>query len=182
MSKQLEKQSKFLSLVLRHKPEEIGLTLDQEGWANLSGLVEKARANGIALTEECVKTIVETSDKKRFALSPDGKQIRANQGHSIDVALNLPEQIPPETLFHGTATRFLDSILAEGLKSGSRQHVHLSAEVDTAVAVGSRYGKPVVLTVLSRKMTHDGHRFYLSENGVWLTNHVPPEYIEAPTE
>lgn len=178
MNKEIEKQSKFMSLVLRHQPEKIGLILDTEGWADVSKLVEKAGHHGVALTEQRVLEIVETSDKKRFALSVDGKRIRANQGHSIEVALNLPKASPPETLFHGTASRFVEAISKEGLKAGSRQHVHLSADRETAVSVGARYGVPVVLTVLSAQMAKDGYSFYLSENQVWLTDHVPAAYID----
>ncbi|WP_426344000.1 RNA 2'-phosphotransferase [Pseudoduganella sp. R-32] len=170
-------QSKFLSLVLRHKPEEIGLVLDQNGWALIDQLIALANVRGTNLNRSQIESIVENSDKKRFAISADGTKIRANQGHSVDIALELPPRTPPERLYHGTATRFLDSIRESGLHSASRQHVHLSSDQATAEKVGSRHGKPVVLTVESGQMARDGHLFYISENGVWLTEAVPAKYL-----
>jgi len=171
--------SKFLSLILRHKPEEIGLTLDPNGWASIEELIALAAARGTQLSRAQIETIVAESDKQRFAISADGTKIRANQGHSVGIALGLAPQTPPEQLFHGTATRFLDSIRASGLHSASRQHVHLSSDLSTAEKVGSRHGKPVILTVESGQMARDGHLFYLSENGVWLTDAVPAKYLKA---
>jgi putative RNA 2'-phosphotransferase len=171
-------KSKFLSLVLRHKPEEIGLVLDQNGWASIDELIDFANASGTKLSRPQIESIVANSDKQRFAISPDGMKIRANQGHSVDIALGLAPQTPPEQLYHGTATRFLDSIRASGLHSASRQHVHLSSDLATAEKVGSRHGKPVVLTVESGRMARDGHLFYVSENGVWLTDAVPACYLD----
>lgn len=170
-------KSKFLSLVLRHKPEEIGLVLDQNGWAAIDDLIALANAGGTNLSRAQIESIVENSDKKRFAISADGTKIRANQGHSVDIALGLSPQIPPERLYHGTATRFLEPIRESGLHSASRQHVHLSSDLVTAEKVGSRHGKPVILTVESGQMARDGHLFYLSENGVWLTEAVPAKYL-----
>lgn len=167
--------SKFTSFVLRHEPGAIGLTLDREGWANLSDLV--ARSDG-KLTEPVVLQIVAESEKQRFALSADGRWIRANQGHSIAVDLNLPPSEPPPILFHGTATRFVDAIHAEGLTPRSRQFVHLSKDAATANTVGARHGKPVVLRVSAGEMHSDGHVFYQSENGIWLTPKVPVGYID----
>jgi putative RNA 2'-phosphotransferase len=169
--------SKFLSLVLRHKPEEIGLTLDANGWASIEELIARATPRGLRLTRPLVETIVAESDKKRFAISEDGTRIRANQGHSVDIALGLAPQLPPESLYHGTATRFLESIRADGLHSAARQHVHLSSDLATAEKVGSRHGKPVILTVDSGQMARDGYLFYFSENGVWLTEAVPARYL-----
>ncbi len=169
--------SKFLSLILRHKPEEIGLTLDVNGWASIEDLIARAGAHGTALTRPLIESIVANSDKQRFAISPDGARIRANQGHSVEIVLGLVPQTPPEQLFHGTATRFLDSIRESGLHAASRQHVHLSSDRETAEKVGSRHGKPVVLVVASGRMSRDGHLFYKSENGVWLTDAVPTEYL-----
>jgi putative RNA 2'-phosphotransferase len=169
--------SKFLSLVLRHKPEEIGLTLDANGWASIAELIDLAAQRGTRLSRPLIESIVAESDKQRFAISADGTKIRANQGHSVEIALGLAPQTPPEQLFHGTAARFLDSIRASGLHSASRQHVHLSTDHATAEKVGSRHGKPVVLSVASGQMARDGHVFYLSENGVWLTAAVPAEYL-----
>lgn len=170
--------SKFLSLVLRHKPEEIGLVLDTNGWANIDELILLAGHKGMSLTRAMIETIVAESDKQRFAISEDGVRIRANQGHSVDISLGLKPQVPPELLFHGTATRFLVSIRARGLHAASRQHVHLSQDRDTAEKVGSRHGKPVVLVVESGKMARDGHLFFKSDNGVWLTAAVPANYLQ----
>lgn len=173
----LEVTSKFLSLILRHKPESIGLTLDAQGWAQIDKLISLASARGTVLTVDLIREVVATSDKKRFALSPDGHRIRANQGHSVPVELNLPATAPPVTLFHGTAQRFIPSIEREGLLPGSRNHVHLSSDDATAVRVGSRHGKPVVLQVNALDMFSAGYSFFRSENGVWLTTVVPPEFI-----
>jgi putative RNA 2'-phosphotransferase len=177
-SANLESLSKFLSLVLRHKPEEIGLVLDVHGWAELDQLIALARSKGTPLTLDIVLKIVETSDKKRFAVSPDGKRIRANQGHSVAVNLDLAPSEPPNTLFHGTAIRFIESIREKGLIPGLRQHVHLSFKISTAREVGSRHGKPLVLIVKASDMYRDGFEFRLSDNGVWLTSNVPPCYID----
>ena len=177
----MESLSKFLSLVLRHRPEEIGLALDGHGWADVDELVALSNSKGMPLTREIVLEIVVTSDKRRFALSPDGKRIRANQGHSIAVNLNLTPQEPPATLFHGTATRFAQSIRANGLLPGSRQHVHLSWNAAIAMDVGSRHGKPLILVIRASEMHRDGYDFFLSDNGVWLTSTVPPCYLEFPS-
>ena len=182
MSQQLKSKSKFLSLVLRHKPEEIDLQLDPEGWADLDELIRLAGAKGVSLTPALVQEIVATNDKKRFALDGSGKRIRANQGHSVSVDLKLVAVEPPPTLFHGTATRFVSSIRELGLVSGSRQHVHLSEKSATATQVGSRHGKPVVLVVQAIEMHLAGHAFYISDNGVWVTDSVPCHYIQFPPE
>jgi putative RNA 2'-phosphotransferase len=180
MDADLVRLSKFLSLVLRHKPEEIGLTLDEQGWADLADLIDRANRRGVALTRELVERIVATNDKKRFALSPDGAKIRANQGHSVEVDLGLEPRQPPELLFHGTATRFLPGIREKGLLPGKRQHVHLSLDEPTAITVGRRHGKPVVLRVRSGEMYRAGHAFYLAANGVWLTERVPLAFLDLP--
>lgn len=169
--------SKFLSLVLRHKPEEIGLALDANGWAPIEELIARANARGTPLTRLLIETIVADSDKQRFAISADGAKIRANQGHSVEISLGLAPQTPPEQLFHGTATRFIESIRAGGLHAAARQHVHLSSDLATAEKVGSRHGQPVVLVVESGQMAREGHLFYQSENGVWLTDSVPTKYL-----
>jgi putative RNA 2'-phosphotransferase len=180
-NKELEKTSRFLSLVLRHEPERIGLVLDSNGWANVDQLLHRLEAHGHAITLDQLREVVDTSDKKRFALSGDERRIRANQGHSIrEVDLKLQPQVPPVRLFHGTADRFLESIRMSGLKPLSRNHVHLSADVDVAVNVGRRHGKPLVLMVSAAAMAAQGHLFYLSDNGVWLTEFVGPEFIEIP--
>jgi putative RNA 2'-phosphotransferase len=178
---QTERASKFLSLILRHKPEEIGLVLDAEGWADVDTLIALANAKGTPLTRELVQLVVDTSDKKRFALDAGGNRIRANQGHSTPVDLKLAPQVPPDRLYHGTATRFVAAIREQGLLAQSRQHVHLSATVDVATNVGARHGKPHILVVNAGEMHCDGLAFYLSANGVWLTDMVPAKYIAAET-
>lgn len=180
MQQNLKSTSKFLSLVLRHKPEEIGLSLDANGWASIDDLILLASRKGTALTREVIEEVVADNDKKRFVISPNGSKIRANQGHSVSIDLGLTPREPPITLFHGTATRFVDSIRQQGLMHGERQHVHLSADGEVAVTVGQRHGKPVTLTIAARTMFEQGHLFYLSENGVWLTEHVPNTFIEFP--
>ncbi len=170
--------SKFLSYVLRHEPDSIGLHLDSEGWADIECLIAGAVRSGRSLTFETIRDIVATSDKKRFTLSEDGLRIRAAQGHSATgVSLKHEEKTPPEYLYHGTATRFLESILAQGLISAARHHVHLSGDSETAMAVGKRHGKPVVLRVGARLMHQQGYKFYQAENGVWLVSDVPVEAI-----
>lgn len=177
MEKNLKHLSKFISLVLRHKPEEIGLVLDANGWADTEELIRKINEKGGGLTLSILEEIVETNDKKRFAFNEDHSRIRASQGHSIDVVLGLEPVQPPDILYHGTAEKNLPSILENGLASQSRQHVHLSATTDTARQVGSRHGKPVVLTINAAAMYKDGHVFFLSANKVWLTHSVPLKYI-----
>jgi len=174
----LVKISKFLSLVLRHKPEEIGITLDSAGWVSVSELMDASNRYGFTLSLEEIETVVATSDKKRFALNEDHSMIRANQGHSVEVDLGYQPQTPPDVLYHGTATRFMSAIKEKGLIKGQRHHVHLSKEIETAVKVGERHGKAVVLVVKSGLMHKDGHIFFISENGVWLTDSVPPTYLE----
>jgi putative RNA 2'-phosphotransferase len=177
MDRQLVGISKFLSLVLRHRPGVIGLTLDPQGWADVDELIARAGAQGQPLTREVIARVVAENDKRRFALSEDGARIRANQGHSVAVDLALEPLEPPETLYHGTADRFLDSIERDGLRRGQRQYVHLSSDRDTAVAVGQRHGRPVVLRVAAGAMWRDGQRFFRAANGVWLTEAVPPSYL-----
>jgi putative RNA 2'-phosphotransferase len=181
MSKQHAETSKFLSYVLRHEPQSIGLVLDCEGWADITALIAGARQSGRELDEALIRAVVESSDKKRFSISEDGLRIRAAQGHSTEsVAITYTEKLPPEFLYHGTATRFLESILKEGLKPGERQHVHLSENVQTATAVGQRYGKPVVLKIEALRMHQQGFKFFQAENGVWLTNAVSHLFINLP--
>jgi putative RNA 2'-phosphotransferase len=169
-----------MSLILRHKPETIGLTLDPNGWADIDELLRLAKAKGKALDRKVIEQVVADNDKQRFIISEDGSRIRANQGHSISIDLALTPREPPSVLFHGTATRFLDSIREQGLLHGNRQHVHLSLEQATAVNVGQRHGKPVILEVAAKRMHEEGHIFFLSENGVWLTEHVPTLFIRFP--
>jgi putative RNA 2'-phosphotransferase len=182
MTTDLVKTSKFLSLVLRHKPEAIGLALDDNGWASVEDLIRLANQHGTRLTRPLLEQVIAENDKKRFALSDDGRLIRASQGHSVEVDLALPALQPPELLYHGTASRFIDSIRSGGLHSASRQHVHLSLDVPTATRVGQRHGKPVVLVVRAGEVAAAGHKFFLSANGVWLTERVPVEFITFPAD
>jgi len=177
-NKQLTETSKFLSYALRHEPQAIGLALDREGWAQIDALIAAAAQQGRILDRALIEQVVATSDKKRFALSADGSSIRAVQGHSTDsVAIRFEEKMPPVVLYHGTATRFLESILAQGLLPDSRQYVHLSEDVQTAISVGQRYGKPVVLTIAAGTMHKQGFKFFQAQNGVWLTTNVPPQFV-----
>jgi putative RNA 2'-phosphotransferase len=171
------KISKFLSLVLRHQPEKIGLRLSESGWASVGQLIEASRERGVEFTLEELHNVVDNNDKKRFSLSEDGLWIRANQGHSVEVELGYAPNVPPEILYHGTAERFLISIKQQGLIKGKRHHVHLSADADVAAKVGRRHGRPVVLRVDAGAMHRDGFVFYLSANGVWLTEHAPVQYL-----
>jgi putative RNA 2'-phosphotransferase len=170
--------SKFLSLILRHHPEKIGITLDENGWADVDELLAKMNAAGTAISKEILSEVVSANDKQRFAFNSNQTQIRASQGHSVNIDLDLKEQIPPAFLYHGTVAGFISSIQAEGLQKMQRTHVHLSADIATAQKVGSRRGKPVILTIQSGQMYKDGLQFFLSANGVWLTNHVPSVYIQ----
>lgn len=170
--------SKFMSLVLRHAPSKAGITLDENGWANVDSLIKGMnKAGNIVVTLEDMKEVVATNDKQRFRFNDDYTKIRANQGHSVSVDVELVEKEPPAILYHGTADRFLQSIRTDGLKPQSRLYVHLSSDNETAVKVGRRHGKPMVLVINAAKMYKDGFKFYLSENGVWLTDSVPAEYI-----
>jgi putative RNA 2'-phosphotransferase len=177
MEKQLKQISKLLSLVLRHEPEYIGITLDIEGWAKVPELIEKINQKGIQVDFATLQVIVDTNDKKRFAFNNDKTRIRANQGHSIEVELNYTAQVPPAVLFHGTAVKNVPAIRENGLQKMNRHHVHLTASEDTALKVGQRHGRPVILTVHALVMHEHQHVFYLSENGVWLTDHVPAAFI-----
>jgi putative RNA 2'-phosphotransferase len=171
--------SKFLSLVLRHQPELIGLSLNSEGWANVTDLLKLSEKHGRKITRDMLNTVVATNSKKRFAFSEDHQMIRASQGHSIEVALGYEPQQPPEILFHGTGSQSVSSILETGLQKKSRQHVHLSADTITATNVGRRHGKPVILEILAGKMHQEGYLFFLSANDVWLTEHVPSAFIRS---
>jgi len=171
--------SKFLSLILRHSPEKIHLNIDKNGWANIQELIENAnKYKNIQLTIELIKEVVEKNDKKRFIISEDGERIRANQGHSIKIDLELESKIPPDILYHGTSSRFLDSIMKEGLRPMTRQYVHFSTDEETALKVGKRHGRPLILQVDAKKMHEDGYKFYVSENGIWLTEKAPVKYLK----
>jgi len=169
--------SKFLSLVLRHDPARIGITLDDAGWTDVAALLAATAAHGVTVTREELAEIVASSDKQRFALSADGDRIRANQGHSVEVDLELPPTPPPATLYHGTVEAALDGIRAKGLLKGKRHHVHMSADLETATKVGGRRGAPVILAIRADTMADAGHVFYRSANGVWLVDHVPVQYL-----
>ena len=171
--------SKFLSYVLRHKPEEINLELDNFGWADVKLLLAKAEKKGKSFTLKELEYVVANKAKLRFAFNEDKSKIRANQGHSIQVDLALQPVIPPNLLYHGTVARFLDSIKQNGLQKMNRQHVHLRPDIETAINVGSRRGKPLILTIEAGKMHVAGFQFCQSKNGVWLTNEVPPEFIKV---
>ena len=173
----LQRTSKYLSLTLRHKPETIGITLDEHGWANVDELIAGINRTH-PLTMETLEQIVREDEKQRYSFNEDKTLIRANQGHSIPVDVELEEVAPPEILYHGTGEKYVASIDEQGLIPKSRLHVHLSRDYDTARKVGQRHGKPVIYKVLSKEMAEDGILFYRSVNGVWLTKTVPIKYLE----
>lgn len=175
--KQIARLSKLLSYILRHNPGEAGIELDEQGWAPVDQLLTYINRNGPVLNFELLKHIVDTNTKKRFSFNSDFTLIRASQGHSVNVDLGYEPTTPPDFLYHGTVAASIDSILKSGLAKKQRHHVHLSIDKQTANQVGSRRGKPVILTVKALAMQENGFSFYLSDNGVWLTDHVPPEYI-----
>lgn len=176
--KQEKTVSKFLSLVLRHEPKLIGITPNESGWVNIEELKQKALTKNQVLTDDIIKQVVANNDKKRFSISSDGTMIRANQGHSIEVNLGLEDKEPPEFLYHGTAQQYVQPILEQGLISKDRHAVHLSQNTTTATQVGSRHGKVVLFKVLSGKMHEQGYKFQCSDNNVWLTDAVPPQFLE----
>lgn len=158
---------------MRHNPESIGITLDNQGWTDIELLIEK-----IKITREDLDYVVTNNSKKRFSISDNNQRIRANQGHSVNIELGLNEKIPPHVLYHGTAVNNLEKITSEGLSKMNRNHVHLSSDIDTAKQVGSRHGKPVVLVVDCEQMIAHDIKFYQSDNGVWLTDFVDPTYLK----
>lgn len=171
----LREVSKYISLILRHKPETIGITLDEHGWANVEELIAGI-AKDNEFNMEMLEEIVSTDEKQRYSFNEDKTLIRANQGHSIPVDVELEEKIPPEILWHGTGEKYVESIDKGGLIPKSRLYVHLSKDEDTAVKVGSRHGKPIIYHVLAKQMYDDGYKFFVSANGVWLTKEVPVKY------
>lgn len=177
-ARDLVKTSRLLSLVLRHQPAKLGLTLDASGWVAVETLLAALAVHGHPLSRAELAHLVDSNDKKRFAFSEDGTLIRANQGHSVTVDLALAAAVPPERLYHGTIAANLDSIARDGLRKGQRHAVHLSADRETAIRVGARRGQAVVLEVRAGDMAKDGFVFHCSENGVWLTDHVPAAYVE----
>lgn len=176
--KTLVQTSKFLSLVLRHEPARAGLTLDDAGWVGVDELLDGLCRAGHPLSRDELIAIVTSSDKQRFALSDDTSKIRANQGHTVAVELGYTPATPPEVLYHGTIAEVLHLIRADGLRKMARHHVHLSADDETARRVGSRRGRPVILRVYAARMHADNYPFFLAANGVWLTDHVPPAFID----
>ncbi|HGM3536419.1 TPA: RNA 2'-phosphotransferase [Clostridioides difficile] len=177
MSKK-DKLSIFISLILRHKPEIIGIKLDEYGYADVNELIEKINNAGRNINIEILEQIVKEDNKQRYSFNEDRSKIRANQGHSINIDVELKELEPPEYLYHGTATRFLDNIKNEGIIKQSRLYVHLSRDIDTAIKVGKRHGTPVILKINTGKMYENGYKFYLSENNVWLCEYIPFKYVE----
>lgn len=179
MRKDLKQISKYLSLVLRHKPEMIGLNIDNNGWVNVDELINKST---LEFNLDELKEIVETNDKQRFLFSDDFSKIKATQGHSIKIELELTPIEPPEILYHGTVEKFIDSINKDGLLKMNRNHVHLSDNKYTAINVAKRRGQPIILIIKSKEMFNDGYKFFCSENNVWLTDNVPSKYITINNE
>lgn len=176
--KSITRLSRFISLVLRHKPETIGIVLDANGWSDINDLLDCMNRSGRKIDRKLLEHIVASDQKGRYAFSGDGKRIRACQGHSLEIDMEFAPLDPPEFLYHGSAKRFSKQIDREGLKPGTRQYVHLSIDSETAVDVGSRHGMPIVYTVRAREMHQAGFCFCRSENNVWLTGKVPPTYLE----
>lgn len=178
MSKNKQQPSRFLSYVLRHKPDKIGITLDKNGWVDVDELLDKCKTAKVVLTREELETIVEENDKKRFGFNEDKTKIRASQGHTLNIDLGLKPTVPPTILYHGTVEAALKGIKKLGLGSMTRDHLHLSVDVATATNVGSRRGKAIILEIDAKAMYADGYIFTVSDNGVWLTNNVPFKYIK----
>ncbi|HEY9853969.1 MAG TPA: RNA 2'-phosphotransferase [Leptolyngbyaceae cyanobacterium] len=174
----LVKISKYLSKYLRHTPEEIGLKLEEGGWVSVDELLAACAKHKVTISRVELNEVVEKNSKKRFSFDASGTKIRANQGHSITVDLQLEPQIPPDVLYHGTGQGAVESILRSGLNKMSRHHVHLSTEIATAKSVGQRHGKPVVFAVDAAAMHENGYLFYRSDNGVWLVDNIPPQYLK----
>jgi len=175
-------KSKFLSLVLRHRPWLIDIELDPQGWVSVEDLLKGCEQQGITINEEELSEIVATNEKKRFSLSEDKKKIRANYGHSLPLKLDLVPKQPPDILYHGTTRQNMETIRQQGLKRMQRTHVHLSQDYNSAINVGGRHGKPIVLEILAGKMYSDGFVFYLTESGVWLVDNVPPQYLSCSSD
>ena len=177
---QTKKISKFLSLVLRHQPDKSGIVLDDAGWTSVDTLLTQLENTGHTVSREGLHTVVAENDKQRFQFSEDRTLIRATQGHSVDVELGYEKSSPPDVLCHGTPTKFVDSIRTTGLTKQKRHHVHLHVDQNLAASVGQRRGQAVVLTIDAKQMEADGFDFFVSPNGVWLTDNVPPQYISFP--
>ncbi len=179
MNKKLQKTSKFLSYLLRHNPDAIGLRVNAHGWADVDELIGKARRQDRRLDRSLIEKVVRENSKNRFDLSRDGQKIRANYGHSIPVNLDYKTAPPPDWLFHGTATRNVESIRKQGIHAASRQYVHLSGDTQTAREVGRRHGEPIILSIQAQLMYKDGYDFYPTPGDIWLTSHVPSDYIQT---
>ncbi|WP_437261229.1 RNA 2'-phosphotransferase [Bacillus thuringiensis] len=179
MTNKHDKLSVFISLILRHKPDVINIELDEFGYANVKELIDGVIKSGRHIDFDILQQIVQQDKKDRYSFNEDKTLIRANQGHSIDVTVSLTEVIPPQFLYHGTATRFVESIIMQGINRMGRLHVHLSDNKETALQVGTRHGMPMILTIDALKMYRDGYKFYLSKNNVFLTEFVPSEYIKV---
>jgi putative RNA 2'-phosphotransferase len=175
--KRRTKISKFLSLILRHAPQTVGLRLEENGWVNVEELIIACAQNGRALTREELEEVVETNDKKRFSFNASRTKIRANQGHSIEIEIEFEKRTPPAILYHGTADKNVKSILERGLQKMRRHHVHLSIDKETARKVGMRYGKPVIFEIDTEAMIENNFEFFVSTNGVWLVENVPPQFL-----
>lgn len=173
----LVRTSKFLSKYLRHEPERLGLTLAAGGWVEIEALLAACRAHNFPISRQELEEVVASNDKQRFSFDETGTRIRANQGHSVEVDLQLEPASPPPVLYHGTGERSVASIEANGLRKMARHHIHLSRDIATATRVGARHGKPIVFVIDAQAMSEAGHVFYLSANGVWLVESVPPEYL-----
>jgi putative RNA 2'-phosphotransferase len=175
--KEITRISKFLSLVLRHQPELIGIELDKNGWVEVRELLKKSASHGTKITREILEEVVVNNSKKRFAFSDNNMKIRASQGHSVEIDLGYEPKQPPDLLYHGSATKNVSSILKSGLEKQSRSHVHLSADKETAIVVGKRHGEPVIFEIAAARMFDAGQQFFLSANGVWLTDSVPAAFL-----
>lgn len=173
----LQSISKYMSLILRHKPEVIGIYIDEHGWANVEKLIQGIAKNNPGFNMEALEEIIKTDNKQRYSFNDDKTLIRANQGHSIQVDVELEEKEPPNVLYHGTGEKYVTSIDKNGLIPKSRLYVHLSRDIETARAVGKRHGKEIIYSVNSAQMHKDGYKFYLSKNGIWLTKKVPMKYL-----
>ncbi|WP_455684251.1 RNA 2'-phosphotransferase [Thomasclavelia sp.] len=174
----LVKMGKYISLILRHKPELINLKIDEHGWANVDDLLKGINNNGRYISKEILDIIVNTNNKKRYQYNNDHTKIRANQGHSIKVDVELQEKVPPNILYHGTAQKYLDKIRESGIRKMNRLYVHLSKDIETAINVGKRHGQPIVLVINTEAMIKDGFKFYYSNNGVWLCDDIDYSYVK----
>lgn len=170
--------SKFLAYILRHNPSAVGISLDERGWADMDELIKGINATGRSIDRDLLEQIVREDKKGRYSFNEDKSKIRANQGHSVDVRVEMAECAPPDTLYHGTAKKFLASIKDSGICRRSRRFVHLSGDIKTAFAAGSRYGEPIVLVIDAKRMVADGYRFWLSINGVWQSSDIPWKYVK----